>query len=260
MSAEVIPWVLSVIVPISTAIGGYYLGLRSQKTQILREYVKETVKEYYPPMLLEIQRNTEYLDGYLEYPFKDFQFSVLADFLKKGYGSLMKKHHADLFESVSYFSDKIKPRILALNTLRGGVHDKLFQIWKPYLYEELPAVYKNASESIAGDLIRSVGRDTVLAELLKEDYDSMATKVERCIEEKTTPFRDATYRKSPFYELKGIPVGEIDHKKITKSLIEKAKPTIEEILKAYNYAKEQNDKETKGKILPLLQKYISNPI
>jgi hypothetical protein len=254
---QFLPFVIPLVTAIVGWILGYYLGLRSQRIQSLQQYVIETVKEQYPPLLLEVQRNSEYLDGYLEKPFKEFQFSVLTEFLKRGLGALMKKHHADLFQSVSHFSEKIKPSFEELNTLRLGAHEKLYNIWQVCLYESLPAGYKDASNHIAGDLIRSVGRDNVLTNLLIKDRNSMAKKVERCIDEKTGWIRE---KESKAYAVIGIPVGEIDYQKITESLIEKANPTIEDMLKVYAYLKEQNDTEIKRRLLPLFQKYISNPI
>jgi hypothetical protein len=43
-------------------------------------------------------------------------------------------------------------------------------------------------------------------------------------------------------------------------LIAKAEPEITILLKAYKELKKLNDKETKGQLLPLLRKYIGNPI
>jgi len=255
---QVFPFIIPLVTAVVGWVLGYYLGLRSQKIQSLQRYVIETVKEQYPPLLSEVQRNSEYLDDFLEKPFEEFHFSVLTQFLKKGLGALMKKHHADLFQSVSYFSEKIKPSFEELNTLRLGAHEKLYRMWQAYVYESLPAIYRDSSNNITGDLIRAVGRDNVLSELLIGDYNSMAKKVERCIDEKTSWIRNRESRKP--YVIKGISVGEIDYKKITESLIEKAKPTIMDMLKVYAYLKEQNDTEIKGRLLPLLQKYISNPV
>lgn len=52
----------------------------------------------------------------------------------------------------------------------------------------------------------------------------------------------------------------VNYDEISQSLLEKAKPEIANIIEAYKELEELNDKEVKEKLLPLLQKYISNPI
>jgi len=47
---------------------------------------------------------------------------------------------------------------------------------------------------------------------------------------------------------------------ISQTLIENTKPHIASLKKMFKELKMQNDKEVKAKLLPLLQKYISNPI
>lgn len=53
---------------------------------------------------------------------------------------------------------------------------------------------------------------------------------------------------------------KINIKRISYLLIAKAEPEITILLKAYKELKKLNDKETKGQLLPLLRKYIGNPI
>lgn len=52
----------------------------------------------------------------------------------------------------------------------------------------------------------------------------------------------------------------INFGEISQSLLEKTKPEIASLLEAYKELKKQNDTEVKERLLPLSQKYISNPI
>jgi len=254
-SLDFILWVI----PSVTLVVGYFLGLRSQKTQSLHEYVISTVKEQYPSLFSEMQRNSEYLDNFLEKPIVGFQFPVLTKFLRRGLGSLMKKHHANLFQSVIYFADRIQPKFEELNRLRTGILNSLYKIWQPYMHERLLGAYPEyVSEGISSDLIRSDNPHNVLSELLSKKYDLMAQKVEKCYFVHTKEIREQEARRRN--GIRGIPVGDVDFQSVTKSLVELATPTVENILKVYAYLKEQNDVEIKERLLPLLQKYISNPV
>jgi len=83
----------------------------------LREYITETVKEEYPSLFHEIQGNSESLDSFLKEPDVHFEFPVLSDFFDRGLDSLMKKHHNDLYQSVSLFMNEIHPKFEELNKL-----------------------------------------------------------------------------------------------------------------------------------------------
>jgi len=259
IALQVLPFVIPLVTAVVGWVLGYYLGLRSQKIQTLQKYVTDTVKEQYPSLFSEMQRNSEYLDNFLEKPVVGFQFSVLTDFLKKGLGSLMKRHHADLFQTVNHFAEEIQPKFEELNTLRVGIHNELYEIWQWYIHENLLGAYpEHISASISGDLIRSVNPYNVLSELLTKKHDLMAQKVEKCYWERTAGIREQEMQKG--YRIRGIPVGDVDFRKVTESLVELAKPKIEGILKVYTFLKEQNDTEIKGKMIPLLHKYISSPV
>jgi len=258
MDSEIVIWVVSyVVIPLVAAFIGYFLGLRRQKIQSRDNYIIETVKEQYPSLYSEMQRNSEYLENFLEKPIVTFQFPVLTKFLKKGLGSLMKKHHADLFQTVNHFAEKIQPKFEELNTLRVNIHRELNKVWQTYIHENLLGAYPVwVSERIGDDLIGSVNQYNVLSELLSKKSDSMAQKVEKCITEERMGFLQT----EEGHKIRGIPVGDIDFQSVTESLVELAKPKIESILKVYTFLKEQNDTEIKRKMIPLLNKYIGNPV
>lgn len=263
MDLETLLEFLPYVIPLATAVVGwvlgYYLGLRSQKIQTRQKYVTDTVKEQYPSLFAEMRRNSEYIDHFLEKPIVTFQFLVLTEFLKKRLGALMKKHHADLFQTVNNFAEKIQPKFEELNTLRFNIHNELYKIWHTYIHETLLGAYPEwVSERIGDDLIKTVNQYNVLSELLSKKHNSMARKVEKSIVERTAEIKEQEMEKR--HKIRGIPVGDTDFDKVTESLVELAKPKIESILKVYAFLKEQNDTEIKGKIIPLLNKYIGNPV
>jgi len=182
-----------------------------------------------------------------------FDFPHLESFFGAGLDSLMKKYHRDLFQSASHFEKRILPRFKELYRLKIAVHENLYKIWQSYMYQNLPETYKDFSFSIASDLIRTINPHYVLPELLTQNHELLAQKVKKCITE-----RIAKNKTRIDHAIKRREV--IDSESIAESLIKLAEPTIENMLRLYRYLKEQNDKEVKKKLLPLLQKYMSSPI
>ena len=99
--------------------------------------------------------------------------------------------------------------------------------------------------NISNDLIRSVNPHNVLPDLLNARYDEAREKIEESLAERIP---------------KSVGKSESDFEKISNCLIQSAKPEIEKILEIYMELKQQNDKIVKDELLPLLQKYITNPI
>ncbi len=217
------------------------------------------VKEQYPSLYSEMQRNSGYLENFLEKPIVTFQFPVLTEFLKKGLGSPMKKYHTDLFQTVNHFADRIQPKFEELNTLRVNVHGELYNIWQPFMRDHLLGGYpESVSERMGDDLIKTVNQYNVLSELLNKKHDLIAQKVEKSYWEKTARIREEEMQKR--YRIRGIPVGDVDFKKVTESLVELAKPKVENILKVHAFLRDQNETEIKLKMIPLFNKYIGNPV
>ena len=245
--------IVLVLVPaIVTAILGYLLGVKQQKKQALREYVTEVVKDEYPALFHEIKRNSEYLDTYLEKPDYHFPFPGLRDFFDRGLDDFMKKHHKDLFLTVDFFQKKMLPRFSELSNILWKSRDKIFDFWSDHLRKSLPTEIEDKAKNIVNDFVRTINPYYVLPDLLNERYQEVRNKIEACI-------LDRTSGDSKPFVIKGQSA-TINFDEIFHSLLEKAKPEIAKVIEAYKELKELNDKEVKEKLLPLLQKYISNPI
>jgi hypothetical protein len=263
--------IVLVLVPaIVTAILGYLLGVKQQKKQALREYITGTVKDEYPLLFSEIKRNSEYLDKYLEDLDYHFPFPELYNFFNKGRGKFMEKHHNDLFLKIDFFQKEVLPKIKELDLLRTKTKEKIFDYWSKYLTSSLPKEMADESERITSDLIKESERITqdlikyrgsyyVLPDLLNERYAGVRDKIEVCIMDRTSHMYRERGESILAYALRKQSEN-VNFDEISQSLLEKAKPEIANLLEAYKELKKQNDEEVKLKLLPLLQKYISNPI
>ena len=106
-------------------------------------------------------------------------------------------------------------------------------------------IFLTGKPQVFYDLIRSVNPYNVLPDLLNGRYDEAQEKIEKSLAERIP---------------KSVGKSESDLEKISNYLIQLARPEIEKILEIYMELKEQNDKIVKDELLPLLQKYITNPI
>ena len=238
-------WIFQVVLVVGSAILGsalgYFLGIRSQKIQALQNYITEMVEENYPLLFDEIRRNSGLLDNYLENPFVSFQFPKLEEIWHKGYSGVMNTHHGDLFLLVASYRKNIRPRLKEFHNLQVATRKKIFEIWDLHL---LKSGLGLKSERIAEDLVTVINPFNVVSLLLRERYGEVRNKIEGCVVKRASPKK----RK------------EIDLDEISQSLIEKAKSEITNSLRIYRELKKQNDEDVKGKLLLMLQKYISNPV
>jgi len=248
---------LVLVTSLVTAIVGYILGLKSQKIQVLREYITETVADVYPTLFSEMKRNSELLDNFLEKPNVNFDFPDLDGIYSSGLAEFMKRHHRDLFLMVDSFRKKFLPKFYGLSTLFGEVREKIFNIWSEHLRKSLPRKVVDTSESIANDLCKTINPNYVLPDLLSKRDGAVRNKIERCILNRTSHI----YRKKAEkpYVIREQQK-EINLHEILQSLIDKAKPEIANLIRVWKELKKQNDIEVKEKLLPLLEKIISYPI
>jgi len=234
---------------------GYRLGNRSQKTQSLREYVSGIVKEEYRPLFTEIRWNSQLLDDYLENPNENFDFSELGKIYDEGLEEFMKLHHKDLFEKVDFFRKNIVPKFHEFDTFE--LMKEASDICADQLNRFLPEEFRGVSKTIANDLFMTINPYYIIPDLLKERYGEVRTKIEDCVQKRTDHIQP---QKSTVDIVLGEEPEAIDFDKISQSIITKVKPQVEKLRKKHRELKKLNDEEVKEKLLPLLQKYISNPI
>lgn len=252
--------IVAIVSAVVSIIGTYFLTLRSQKHQTLQSYISDVVEKTYPDLYYEIQENSKKLDNFLEDQSIQFEFPNLNRFFDEGLDSLMKKHHPDLYKSVKGFLEIEYANFEKLNSLKRSFYKTIFAVWEPYLRENLPEEYKGYSEVIATDLIRTIDKFYVLPELLAGNEDLMKKKLIACILKNPIDTNDTPAEIAIKREFGIEKTIDVDFDSINKSLIQLAKPSIDETLKIYEGLKEKNRDEVKVKLLPLFKKYIANPV
>ena len=258
MNGEWIFQILLILVSVLlSAPVAYFFGVKQQKKQVLRKHIIDIAKDEYPLLFDEIRRNSEYLDTYLENPDYAFPFPRLKNFFDRGLDDFMKKHHKNLFLKIDFFQKEVLSKIKELDLLTMKTKEKIFDYWFKYLTSSLPKEMAKESERIASDLIKNVGSHYVLTDLLNERDEEIRNKIEKCFWNRTSHIHREK-AKRPFV-IEGERQ-EISFEEISQTLMEKAKPHIASLKRMFKELKMQNDKEVKAELLPLLQKYISNPI
>jgi hypothetical protein len=259
MNGEWVLQIVLVLVPVLvSAVVGYFLGVRSQKKQALGEYITEIVKEKYPLLFAEMKRNSELLDSYLENPFVVFDFPKLKEMCNEGLDEFMKKHHEDLFLLVDSFYRNIRPKFTKLHNLEVESRKKIFNVWLKHLSKALSRKVVSESKRIVEDLLTVINPHNVVSDLLNEREEPIKNKIVACYLGRTAHI----YRREagkPFV-IRGESETLVNFDEISKSLIKIAKPETTKFLERYKELKKQNDEEVKEKLLPQLQKYISNPV
>jgi len=232
----------------------------SQGKEVLPVHIITVVKDNYQPLHVEMKRNSSLLDNFLDKPFVNFSFPQLEAIYDKGLERFIRKHHKDLFSAIDSFKNNVLPKFKELLSLKTESVKKVFDIWSSYLRKSLPEADSPRTDifiRIASDLLTTINPYNVLPLLLNESDEKVRFKIEGCILDRTSHIRKKVAER-PFVIRRQPKV--ISHSEISQVLLDKAKPEIAKIVELHKELKEQNDNEVKEKLLPLLKKYISNPI
>jgi len=167
----------------------------------------------------------------------------------------MKRNHSDLFLSVDYLEQEISPRLNELHDLVAKSIKRIYDIWNSELNKILPDIVNKKSKEIAGDLIKSIGSNYVLKDLLNDRKNVIRKKVEACTRNHT----DHIYSQYRRAFITGQKIEQVDYDKVFNSLLKTAQPEIARILELYTELQKQINEKVKSELLPLLHKFISNP-
>ena len=212
------------------------------------------VEKKYSALFDDIRINSALLDNWLNESYEHFDFHNVEAFFDGGLDSLMKKHHPDLYISMRTLHDKVIPELKQLKDHQSSLYIKLVKIWEPYLNQKFPDSYKKQSSLITGDLIASINEFNVMADLLVGDKASIMNKLRDCILKWQFGYRRATNEDR--LELEKT----IDVENLTEGLVKLAEPSSKEVILLYQQLQPQNYSLLKESLLPLLQKYIAQPI
>jgi len=247
---QILPLIFSLVLPFVA----YWLGLKSQRIQALREYVADTVQNKYPALSSEIIQNIELFDDYLEDPLEHFDFPKLNQFYDDGLHEFMKMHHNNLFVYIDSLKREIAPRLYELRRVVDMAIKNIYNNWDSELNKILPKKLTEKSKEISADLIRSITPNYVLKDLLNDRKDGIRKKVEACIKKYTDYFYQPGALYPPDQEIEYV-----DYDKVFNSLLKTAKPEIARILGFYAELQKQINEKVKLELLPLLHKFMGNP-
>jgi len=248
---EIARWALPFIV----AYIAYRLGVKSEKIQALREYIMGIVKDEYPALYQEMGFYAKLLDDYLESPNVNFDFGRLREFYDRGMDAFMKRHHKDLHLMVDSFYKDVLAEFDELSV--GKLMRRLSDISERLLRESLPKEAVDESKGLALSIANTIGPYYIIPDLLNDRDVEVRNKIERCIIDKTSHIYKEKSRK-PFV-IRGQTEG-INYEGISQKTLEKAKSEAKYLVDKFKKLKKEYDSEVKSKLLPLLQKYISNPV
>ena len=257
MNGEWVQLILPIALTLITLIIGYLLGSKRQKKQTLQGHITKIAREEYPSLFDELRRNSEQLDNYLNYPFVTFNFPKLDQLYNRGLEEFIRKHHKELFSAIDSFRNNILPKFKDFNSLGKETRIKVRDIWSNCLSKSLPSEVAGVSNSIAQDLLTTMNQYNVLSLLLNGRDEEVRNRIERCILDRTSHIRKKIAER-PFV-IEGQSKA-INYDEVFQALMDKAKLEIANIVDKHKELKKQNDNEVRGKLLPLLKKYISNPI
>jgi hypothetical protein len=167
---------------------------------------------------------------------------------------------------ISSYKENMVPKLYELESLFGKLRDKLYDISITHIRKSLSIEdgWVDLSREISHDLFKSINPDYIIPDLLSDRDEEARKKIEHCVTERTRGIKGTKSNvegmlESLRPESKTKNKIKIMKKQVVNSLFEEIKPESKTLVDTFKELKKQNDEELE-KILPLLQRYISNPI
>jgi hypothetical protein len=253
-----VPLIVAILTIVTTSYFNYWL----RKWQYRREYTIRNVEKTYVPLLAEIDDNLRVFDQYLEDPyFPKWSFEKLEGIRKSGLFEFIKNHNGKLGDKITLLHGNIYPRFGKLDELQQETKKQICEIWTEHISSLLPdAKAKTHSGTfvnylfanglyvmlLKGELAKGEGIWYGQISRITNDYDLYTDYVQ----EKGRILVSHNAKIPTFApssnELKTLE--KLSHAKVQK------------LLDYYNQTKDLLDKEVVNGLIPMMQRYVTDPL
>lgn len=254
-----IPLLVAFLTIISTAYFNYWLS----KWQYKREYIISNVEKTYIPLVAEIRDNIDSFNKFFESPFNlIFNFEKMENIKRQGLFEFIRNHDRKLGDKLSFFYESIYPRFEKFVDLQQETRHQILEIWVGHIRSLIPDQEAKKKTKTFVDYLYNDGLYLMLlkGELSKSSaiWDSRVFKI---VEEFNLYTNYVQVKKDEVYVSRNakIPTFTPPSEEL-KKLEELSQPNVKNLLDYYKQTKEMVDIEVINGLIPMMQKYITDPL
>jgi len=255
-----VPLLVAVLTIISNAVFLYWL----RRWQYRAEYIISNVDKTYIPLTAEINHNTDLFRKFYENPSDTeyLKYTILDKIRRSGLFEFVKSHDRKLCEKLLLFNDEIYPRLKELDRLREEMRLQLMREWT------------NHVENVISDKNAKKHAKTFVDSLFS--YSLYFFLLNNNTKEITRLWDEKLYNLASQYNLyipnvkfgqerlltsqqQKFPKFDVSENELEK-LIQLSQPRLQKVHDFYNQTTTILDKEVVNGLIPMMQKYITNPL
>jgi len=254
-----IPLLVAIITIISNAVFVFWL----RKWQYKAEYIINNVQKTYIPMVSEINDRVGRLNEFLEHPSRlKWTFETVEATRKSGLFEFIRSHDMQLYQKLTLFQDKICPKLEELDVLQGKTKQTIRDDWAQHIRN---VISDQKAKEYAAMFVNEVLTDHMFIELLNGRTEGFPRT-----------WNEKLYSLSYSYNL-FVPYVKVAPDKILISrssrtrtfdvsedeipkLIQLSQPKLKELHDFYNQVRVLIDKEVVRGLVPMIHKYVTNPL
>jgi hypothetical protein len=254
-----VPLLVAVLTIVTTAYFNYWL----KKWQYRREYIISNVEKTYIPLLEELDDLLGVFNQFLEDPYNpNWKLEKMENIKKSGLFEFIKSHDRKLGDKLTFFYESIHLRFVELSKLQQTTYKNVKEMWASHISSLLSdAKAKQHSDAFVSNLFS----DGLYVMLLKNELDKASgiwfdrayqiteqfnlyanyVQVEKDRIQVSRNAKISTFAPSP-EEL--------------EKLWKMSQPDIQKLLVYYKQTKEMLEKEVVNGLIPMMQKYVTDPL
>jgi len=255
-----IPLLVAIITIISNALFLYKL----RKWQYRAEYIISNVEKTYIPLTAEINSNIDLFRKFYENPSDTgyLKYNKLDNIRKSGLFEFIKSHDKKLYEKLLLFNDEIFPRLKELDRLREETRLQLMREWTNHVENVVSDKNaKNHAKTFVDSLFSYnlyfflLNNNTKeITRLWDEKLYSLASQYNLYIPNvKFGQDRLLTSQRQKF------PKFDVSESELEK-LLQLSQSKLQQVHDFCNQTTTILDKEVVNGLVPMMQKYITNPL
>lgn len=256
------PLFVPLLVALITISFNAYFLYWLRKWQYRAEYINRNVEKTYIPLVAEINDRLEYFNRFLEDPNSlKWSFETLERIKKSGLFEFIKSHDKKLYEKLNLFYNDIYPKFGELDELQRETRDAISLDWIRYIED---IIEDKDVKKYANNFVFQLFNKGLYVLLLNGRTEEISK-----IWNETLYYITQTYQLySPYVVSKGrikvFPKGKFPTFNVSQDEIEKlmelSSPKLQNLLNFYRQIKSLLDDEVVNCLVPMMQKYITNPL
>lgn len=254
-----VPLLVAVITIVANAFFNYWL----RKWQYRREYIISNVEKTYIPLVAEIQDKLEIFNKYFEDPYNpNFNFDKMENIKKSGLFEFIKNHDRKLGDKLTFFYESIYPRFKKLDEIQQRTWKQVREMWGSHISNLLSD--KKAKDH-SDTFVQYLFSDGIYSMLLKGEIGKAEGiwygRTHQIAEQFNLYVNYKQVEKDRIQVFRNAKLSTFDPpSEELEKLWKLSEPRIKDLLDYYRQTKELLDTEVTDCLIPMMKKYITDPL